>query len=1137
MATSTTTVDDWRRVEKPGTVPYQVFTKPIVKSEQDDRNYRIIKLDNGLQATLVHDAKADKAAASLDVAVGHLYDPDDMPGLAHFCEHLLFMGTEKFPKENEYSEYLAKNNGSSNAYTSTSNTNYYFNVATSALPGALERFAGFFHCPLFAPSCTSRELNAVDSEHKKNHQADMWRIFQLNKHLSRPGHVWSKFGSGNRDSLSKAARELKEQGKLASPTVNGILSTATSPVPSRGVSPAPSATSTSSETEADGGAVGRETRRRLVEWWSKEYCANRMRLCIVGKESLDELSVLAVTLFSPIANRGREALPMIHEHPFGPAEKGTLVSVQTVMAFHALEISFPLEYQPPFWKHKPVNFLSHFVGHEGPGSLHSYLKNKHWVTSLSCGPQNLARGFAMFKITIHLTPEGFANYRSVVLAAYKYMALFRASTVEDFHHQELVKLSAIRFRFAEKRRPDDYATWISEHMAWPVPRGLVLAAPRLTWAWENDEDKRQGETKIAEYLSKFRVGEGRVVLMARKDDHVKVHPNLQWKKEPWYETEYAVERFDEDFAAQADGPNDIPELFLPGPNEFIPTNLEVDKKDGIEPQKRPHLIRATPLSTLWHKKDDKFWVPKAHVVIDLRSPLANASARASVLTRLYSEIVNDSLTEFSYDADLAGLSYNFSPHSTGLYVTMNGYNDKMAVLVSHVLEKVRALAIDPQRLAVVKEQTRREWENFFLGQSYSLSDYYGRYLMSERAWTVDEKLKELPSISAEEVKAHMEQVLSQVNLRILVVGNMFKDEAIKIAELAEEGLQPSPLSPSELNERALILPPGKPSSLLMSITVDVSVFTGSNFVWSAPLPNPNQANSALTYFTSYGSVVDQKLRVTSALLTQILSEPAFNVLRTREQLGYIVSCTSWTLPGASERGLRIVVQSEKRPGYLEHRVEAFLDEMKIKLEEMSDEEFNSQKAGLEKKWVEADKNLAEEVAKYVVHINSGHWDFLRNEKDANLLTTITKDDVLRLFLSNVHPSSATRSKLSVHMISQKPRLKRVSSAAAQAFEVLVHQSFPDIEAMAWRSAIEGEIPSLIEFGQYWMKILNSDTGRKLLSQLPQLVEEYPAAEEDEDRRRPDVTYIEDKKAFKNGLTVSVDPGPMVEWNDLPQSRF
>ena len=72
-----TITTNWRRVTPttPNIPPFSVFTKPIVRSQQDDREYRIIKLDNGLEATLVHDATADKAAASLDVAVGHLSDP------------------------------------------------------------------------------------------------------------------------------------------------------------------------------------------------------------------------------------------------------------------------------------------------------------------------------------------------------------------------------------------------------------------------------------------------------------------------------------------------------------------------------------------------------------------------------------------------------------------------------------------------------------------------------------------------------------------------------------------------------------------------------------------------------------------------------------------------------------------------------------------------------------------------------------------------------------------------------------------------------------------------------------------------------------------------------------------------------
>jgi hypothetical protein len=65
----------WHRHISPKAPPHWVYSKPIQKSQQDDREYRLIRLDNGLQAMLVHDASADKAAASLDVAVGHLHDP------------------------------------------------------------------------------------------------------------------------------------------------------------------------------------------------------------------------------------------------------------------------------------------------------------------------------------------------------------------------------------------------------------------------------------------------------------------------------------------------------------------------------------------------------------------------------------------------------------------------------------------------------------------------------------------------------------------------------------------------------------------------------------------------------------------------------------------------------------------------------------------------------------------------------------------------------------------------------------------------------------------------------------------------------------------------------------------------------
>ena len=145
------------------------------------------------------------------------------------------------------------------------------------------------------------------------------------------------------------------------------------------------------------------------------------------------------------------------------------------------------------------------------------------------------------------------------------------------------------------------------------------------------------------------------------------------------------------------------------------------------------------------------------------------------------------------------------------------------------------------------------------------------------------------------------------------------------------------------------------------------------------MPNPNEPNSALTYYVHYGSKIDRRLRVTAALLTQILSEPAFNILRTKEQLGYIVSASAWSAHGDNDAGLRIVVQSERGPVYLEERVEAFLDYMKGVIESMTDEEFAGQKNGLERKWREVAKNLNEETGRFWAHIDTGYLDFLRRK--------------------------------------------------------------------------------------------------------------------------------------------------------------
>lgn len=79
------------------------------------------------------------------------------------------------------------------------------------------------------------------------------------------------------------------------------------------------------------------------------------------------------------------------------------------MDMHILEVAFSIPYQYPNYRAKPADFLAHMLGHEGPGSLHSYLKTKGWLVSLEAGASPLGRGFDAFRATFMLTPHGLGD--------------------------------------------------------------------------------------------------------------------------------------------------------------------------------------------------------------------------------------------------------------------------------------------------------------------------------------------------------------------------------------------------------------------------------------------------------------------------------------------------------------------------------------------------------------------------------------------------------------------------------------------------------------------------------------------------------------------------------------------------------
>ena len=124
-----------------------VVTAEAVKG--DKRVTKTFSLKNGLDILLISDPDVHRSAAALSVGVGHLHDPVEKQGLAHYLEHMLFLGTKEFPEVGSFKKYLDEHSGGSNAYTGGDITNYFFQVSHDGFDTALDRFSDFLNLLYF----------------------------------------------------------------------------------------------------------------------------------------------------------------------------------------------------------------------------------------------------------------------------------------------------------------------------------------------------------------------------------------------------------------------------------------------------------------------------------------------------------------------------------------------------------------------------------------------------------------------------------------------------------------------------------------------------------------------------------------------------------------------------------------------------------------------------------------------------------------------------------------------------------------------------------------------------------------------------------------------------------------------------
>ncbi|CAI2381562.1 unnamed protein product [Moneuplotes crassus] len=887
-------------------------------SPNDDREYKFFKLENEMRVIVISDKEATKCSACMQVEAGSALNPKEYQGLAHFLEHMLFMGTEKYPEEESYSKHCADSGGYDNAYTGLEQTNYHFEVSTEGFEKALDMFAQFFICPLFSKDAVDREMNAVDSENQKNLQSDMWRFFQILLSESNEESVLNCFPTGNLKTLKK----------------DGVV-------------------------------------EALHAFHKKWYSSNIMNLTVYSSKSIEEMETLVTELFSGVENKN-VTVPSFAEPAGYPKEfLGKLYKIKPVMDEHQLKFLwfYPKCYNKDHYD-RVFNLLSHVIGHEGENSLLSYLIEDDLATSCYAYCDHEISSFTYMCLNLTLTDKGFENYERVIEIVTKMCQVLASEGPIDHVFEECSKNGDLKWKFLDKSSPINTTVSMADRMHLFTDENIQdILQTRYTFANFNKEEYQN-------ILNGLLPDNMNVYLSSKKVDTIVDTP---YNVEEWYGTEFVKEKFSEDLLQRLKNPTADPlensKLSNPIENTLFPKSLDLceESKDSTE-------LTVQNVSDenidIWYKKSEKFKTPKINAfnLLYTNDCGFQTSLQGAVFSTIWLKVIQDYFREFLYMADMASLECQTSESEGSIRIDFRGYSDPMQEFVEKFFDKLKSFDArkNKQTFDSKKEELLKQWANFALVQPYSQVFGLARSVMFLGQFPPKEKLEHLKDFTFEKFCSLSEEFLTNARSVWFFNGDLTKDQAVSTAQKATETLAFKTI-PKDL--------------LVFTRPLMMDENSETNIVIDAE--NKDETNSAILSIyqdeTRFDTVEEEFAHhMIHSVVFQILDNPSFDYLRTKEQLGYIAYARSLIYREMIGGGF-IIQSAVKNPEYLIKKSNDFLEMYKEKLASLSDEDFETAVKAVIMDKKEVDHSLLKESIRLFTRVEKHSYDFDYKEKQIEYL--------------------------------------------------------------------------------------------------------------------------------------------------------
>lgn len=407
---------------------WQPLAEKINKSEHDPRQYQAIKLANNMTVLLVSDEQAPKSLAALALPIGSLDDPNSQLGLAHYLEHMVLMGSKRYPEPENLAEFLKKHGGNHNASTASYRTAYYLEVENGALEQAVDRMADAIAQPILDLGNADRERNAVNAELTMARSRDGMRMAQVGAETLDPAHPSARFSGGNLETLKdKPGSKLHDE---------------------------------------------------LNQFYQRYYSANLMTGVLYSNQSLSELAVIAEKTFGRIANREAQ-VPLITVPAVTPAQQGIIIHYVPAQPRKQLKIEFRIENNSAEFRSKTDTYISYLIGNRSKNTLSDWLQQQGLADAINAGVDPMVdRNGGIFSISVSLTDKGLAERDRVVAAIFSYLQMLRSEGIKQSYFDEIARVLTLDFLYPSITRDMDYIEWLVDTLL-RVPVKHALDAPYL----------------------------------------------------------------------------------------------------------------------------------------------------------------------------------------------------------------------------------------------------------------------------------------------------------------------------------------------------------------------------------------------------------------------------------------------------------------------------------------------------------------------------------------------------------------------------------------------------------------------------------------------------------------------------------